>query len=203
MNRKVETGKTELRRRIKAVLTELTATQIRHKSLRISQALFASDWWRAAEWVFCFVSLPGEVDTKSILRRAWADGKQVGIPRLEGEALVFHSYAYSSAGKALEVNHYGIAEPYSSWPVLAPETAPPGGLLVVCPGLAFDRRMSRLGRGGGYYDRLLGGLRARPGARFSALGVCFSEQLVDSLPAASHDQRLDALVCEEKIITPT
>jgi 5-formyltetrahydrofolate cyclo-ligase len=200
MNEVIRAQKAELRRRVRAVLAGLTASQIRRKSLSTAETLFASPWWAASSWIFCFMTLPGEVDTLSILERAWAEGRQVGIPRIRGGEILFHLYA-PDAG-LLAVNRYGIQEPLSEWPLLAPEDAPPGGLLVVCPGLAFDRRLHRLGRGGGYYDRFLGNLRARPAARFAALGVCFREQLLDSLPVEARDQRLDALVCENGIITP-
>jgi 5-formyltetrahydrofolate cyclo-ligase len=193
-----EARKVELRRRIKAVLAGLSTAGIKRKSLSVGETLFASSWWFDASWVFCFVPLPGEVDTRSILERAWAEGKQVGIPRIRGGEIVFHSFEPDA--EPLVVNRYGIGEPAHGWPVLAPEDAPPGGLLVVCPGLAFDRQMNRLGRGGGYYDRFLGDLRERLEPGFAALGVCFSEQLVDHLPAAGHDQRLDALVCENTVI---
>jgi len=198
LNRDVEAKKREVRRRIRTLLEELPAARIRSGSLAVSAALFASAFWREAAWVFCFMTVPGEVDTQGILKRAWAEGKQAGIPRIRAAEILFHAYAPQSG--PLISNRYGIAEPPPSWPLLTPEQAPPGGLLVVCPGLAFDRQGRRLGRGGGYYDRFLESLRARPGLSFTALGVCLREQLLDSLPAADHDQRLDALVCENRVI---
>jgi 5-formyltetrahydrofolate cyclo-ligase len=198
MSNEVEASKRKLRRRIRTLLTALPDARIRSGSLAVSEALFASAFWREAAWVFCFMSLPGEVYTQDILNRAWTEGKQVGIPRIREGEILFHAYTQQS--EPLVISRYGIAEPHPSWPLLVPEQAPPGGLLVVCPGLAFDRQGRRLGRGGGYYDRFLESLRSRPELRFTALGVCLSEQLLDSLPVAAHDQRLDALACEKRVI---
>ena len=60
------------------------------------------------------------------------------------------------------------------------------------PGLAFDRTGNRLGRGGSYYDRLLG--CARAAGPVTAVGVCFEWQLQENVPIATHDQQLDLVV---------
>jgi 5-formyltetrahydrofolate cyclo-ligase len=62
--------------------------------------------------------------------------------------------------------------------------------LAIVPGIAFDRRGHRMGRGGGFYDRLLPNLRA-----FN-IGVCFSFQMFDTIPSAAHDIAMDRVVTE-------
>ena len=62
--------------------------------------------------------------------------------------------------------------------------------LAVIPGVAFDRAGNRLGRGKGYYDRLLPRL-----ADTYKIGLCYPFQLADSLPAEAHDVRMDEVVC--------
>lgn len=64
--------------------------------------------------------------------------------------------------------------------------------LVLVPGLAFSRHGHRLGRGGGFYDRLLAG-RARDAAK---MGVAFALQLRDDIPHAEHDVILDAVITD-------
>jgi 5-formyltetrahydrofolate cyclo-ligase len=64
--------------------------------------------------------------------------------------------------------------------------------LVLVPGLAFSKDRRRLGRGGGFFDRMLGGR----GANAFKLGVCFSFQIVDSIPTDTHDVAMDAVVTE-------
>ncbi|HJT81431.1 MAG TPA: 5-formyltetrahydrofolate cyclo-ligase [Chthoniobacterales bacterium] len=69
--------------------------------------------------------------------------------------------------------------------------------LVLVPGVAFSRDRHRLGRGGGFFDRLLGGR----GANAFKLGICFSFQIVDKIPNEPHDVILDAVVTESETIT--
>jgi len=64
--------------------------------------------------------------------------------------------------------------------------------LILVPGLAFSKGRQRLGRGGGFFDRLLGG---RASQAFK-LGICFSFQVVDTMPSESHDAIMDAVVTE-------
>jgi 5-formyltetrahydrofolate cyclo-ligase len=68
--------------------------------------------------------------------------------------------------------------------------------LILVPGLAFSRDRHRLGRGGGFFDRLLGG---RASQAFK-LGICFSFQIVDVLPNEAHDVVLDAVVTETEML---
>ena len=68
--------------------------------------------------------------------------------------------------------------------------------LVLVPGLAFSKDRHRLGRGGGFFDRLLGGR----GANAFKLGVCFSFQIVDEIPNEPHDVIMDAVVTESATI---
>jgi 5-formyltetrahydrofolate cyclo-ligase len=65
--------------------------------------------------------------------------------------------------------------------------------LIVVPDLAFSRDGHRLGRGGGFFDRLLAG----PGAAAYKLGVCFDFQLLESIPIEPHDIVMDTVVTEE------
>ena len=68
--------------------------------------------------------------------------------------------------------------------------------MVVAPGLAFDRKGNRLGRGGAYYDRFLSSAQLKA----TVCSLAFSEQIVDVVPVEEHDQRVDFIVTEEGII---
>ncbi|MCA9516375.1 MAG: hypothetical protein KC635_15645 [Myxococcales bacterium] len=63
---------------------------------------------------------------------------------------------------------------------------------LVVPGLAFDAAGGRLGQGGGFYDRLLGGLATRP----RLVGLAFAAQVVPSVPREAHDVLMDTVVTE-------
>ena len=68
--------------------------------------------------------------------------------------------------------------------------------LILVPGLAFSKDRHRLGRGGGFFDRLLAG---RAAGAFK-LGICFSFQVVDAIPTEAHDVLLDAIVTNERVL---
>jgi len=70
--------------------------------------------------------------------------------------------------------------------------------IILIPGLAFTRDGSRLGRGGGYYDRLL----ANPTCRAQRIAIALGLQIVDSIPVESHDQRIHQIITESGLIHP-
>ena len=69
--------------------------------------------------------------------------------------------------------------------------------LILVPGLAFSKDRHRLGRGGGFFDRLLAG----PAANAFKLGVCFSFQILDAVPLETHDVVMDAIVTDQRALT--
>ncbi len=152
---------------------------------RIAARLFASDAWRSAETVFCYVSVGWEIATGPILAAALAEGRRLCVPRcLPGG--VMHACAVSSPGE-LRPGALGIPEPGEDCPVVPPEEI---GLAVV-PGLAFDRSGYRLGRGGGYYDRYL------PLLRCPRVGLCQARFLLPALPRGPYDVPVDRIITEE------
>lgn len=129
-----------------------------------------------------YAALPGEVDLMPAVRarpeRRWV------FPRVVGETLVFHHV--SRPEDDLVAGAFGVAEPLVSLPLV-----PIGEIdAFLCPGLAFGRDGARLGRGRGFYDRLLA--CARPGA--IKLGIAFAHQLHDTIPCDPHDVRMDGVI---------
>jgi len=186
------------------------------KSSAIVRAIEASSAWSRAEVVLAFLPLPGEADLRSLIADSLAAGKTVGLPRIDGEDIVFHAVTGAGPATGLVRHAYGMLEPQREAPMLKQEGLAGRKVLVLVPGLAFDRRGGRVGRGKGFYDRFLGALRsARLGRRgespppslredpedsgcgFIALGVGFSCQLVDEVPTGAEDFRLDGVVTEE------
>ncbi len=71
--------------------------------------------------------------------------------------------------------------------------------IILVPGLAFTRDGARLGRGGGYYDRLL----ANPACRAQRIAIAFDLQIIDHIPVEAHDQRVHQIITESGLITPS
>ncbi len=122
--------------------------------------------------------LPGEVDLSSVIRRQpairWL------YPRVRGETLTFHP------GDDLTPGAFGIPEPSDDSPAVPLHEID----AILCPGLAFDHHGGRLGRGRGFYDRLLA--QARPDT--VKLGICFPAQLVSDTFSEAHDIRMDGVL---------
>jgi len=89
-----------------------------------------------------------------------------------------------------------MAEPFPDRPTVDPACFRREEILVITPGLAFDRRRFRLGRGGGFYDTYLGRF---PGG-LTLVAPAFSCQIVKQVPAEAHDRPLDRVVFPGGII---
>lgn len=150
-------------------------------SRKIRAALEMWRPWREAAAVCLYHPLPDEPD----ILDPWPREKSLMFPRVEGTYL---SMRRVDAAGDLAAGAFGILEP--------PAVAPAGTKadIIFVPGLAFDRTGSRLGRGNGFYDRLLS---SQPGYR---VGVCFGAQLVAQVPAEQHDERMDALVTPAGVV---
>lgn len=189
--------KTALRRHIKALLQQLAPETLREKSERVAQRLMSSSAWRSADAILGFCSLPDEVDTTALLIAALQAGKTVAIPRIAADDLAFHLLPEINAPYI--VNPFGIREPAPDWPIFRFDAHIDQCLLVVTPGLAFDRRCYRLGRGKGFYDRFFSQIRANRTLQAVTAGICFAEQLVERVPVSAHDLPVDMVVSEHEI----
>jgi 5-formyltetrahydrofolate cyclo-ligase len=189
--------KAELRKSIRCLLDDLEESEVAARSLLVQERLFASAWWRRARWLFVYIPMAEEVDTTPIVTRAYREGRLVAIPRIEGEEITF--YRYQGRTRELIPNQFGILEPDPQWLPVDPRRLGEGPLLILAPGLAFDRALRRIGRGKGYYDRFL--QRARRGPQeCQAVGLTLAEQVVAEVPVGPLDQRLDGLISDREII---
>ena len=146
---------------------------------------------RAGKTAALYCALAGEVPTERIRRAYLAAGARLYYPRVTGKGtLAFYPHR---EGDGWETGPYGIPEP-SIPPGVDPRLS--GWDIVVVPGLAFDRRGNRLGRGFGYYDRFLGGLPEV----VPRVGLAWAGQLVPGVPVDAWDVPVHALVTEEGVI---
>jgi 5-formyltetrahydrofolate cyclo-ligase len=123
--------------------------------------------------------LRDELDVRLIMERAISDQKDVALPRFLPETNAYG--AFFVRDEPLAPGPFNVLEPSMGNP------APVNQLdLIVVPGLAFDARGRRLGRGKGFYDRLLS--TAAAGVK---CGICFDEQMLGDIPVESHDIHLD------------
>ncbi len=145
------------------------------------------DLFRRASSILLFAPLPGEPDTLPLMEAL--PGRNFLFPKVEAEGLGVYLQTPDSSWMT---GPYGLWEPDPrTWERTNPDTIE----IALIPGLAFDASGGRLGRGKGYYDRLLG----KPGFHGLKVGVCMEWQLVELVPCASHDIRMDLVVAGRKI----
>ncbi len=132
--------------------------------------------WKEAQTVLLYHALPDEPDLQSLLDEGLLQGKQLLLPVVVGDDLVLKHFKGSDS---LREGAFHILEPVGEdFPLEQYHQID----LALIPGMAFDRAGHRLGRGKGYYDRLLPRI---PQAH--TLGICFPFQFLDAIPSESHD----------------
>ena len=143
--------------------------------------------WARASSVLLFAPLPDELDVWPLAELALMAGKTVALPAFDPGTNGYVARQIVDLSRDVVAGKFGVREPAESCvEVLLNQLD-----LVLVPGIAFDARGGRLGRGKGFYDRLLAGVRG------TKCGVAFDEQLVDAVPVGPHDIRLNC------ILTPT
>lgn len=131
--------------------------------------------------VALFAPMHGEVDLLALVsdpKRDWV------FPKVTGDLLTFHHVR--NLNQDLFRGAYGILEPTISQPLVFTDEID----LFLCPGLGFDTRGGRIGRGKGFYDKVLA--EARGDA--IRLGICFAHQLVNEVVMDNHDIRMDGVI---------
>jgi 5-formyltetrahydrofolate cyclo-ligase len=131
--------------------------------------------------------MPGELDVWPLLLEALADGKTVALPRYDPPTQSYIACRIRNPAEDVAAGYWGIREPNAR---CAAECVDQSDLILV-PGVAFDLQGRRLGRGKGFYDRLLATVRG------TTCGIAFDEQIVPDIPVEPHDTRLNCL------LTPT
>ncbi len=154
----------------------------------VLERLFSLEEFREAKKVFLYVSKADEVDTVPLIRTCLEEGKEVFAPFVRGSDMDF---ARVSSVQELVKGRFGILEPKNKEPV-PPETAD----IVVVPGVVFDEKGHRIGRGKGYYDRYL----KRVPREVPRVALAFDFQVLPEIPSAPSDEKVDIIVTEKRII---
>ena len=187
MSAPLDSAKAGLRQQIRARLAALTPPQRAAASLQICSHLRQQAIWQTANSILFFSPLPDEPDIWPLLEAAHALGKTVALPRFAADTKAYTAACLLDLRSDFPIGRFGIREPAATCAEFLLNRLD----LVLVPGVAFDARGGRLGRGRGFYDRLLAAVRG------TKCGVAFDEQLVEAIPVGPLDVRLNC------IITPT
>ena len=165
-----------LDRRVRALASE-----------KICRAIERDVAWRAARLVAAFLPIVGEPQIAPLL--ASANAPAICIPRVRDESC---DLVRLPCGESAAQTDWRLAGPeFDALPAVDLAHLD----LILVPGLAFTQDGLRLGRGRGYYDRLLAGCRPRT----RRIGVCFATQIVGAMPAEAHDQRVERVITESSL----
>ena len=184
----MDSAKAALRRVMKARIAALDAAYDKAAGEGIVRRLTAHPAWAAADSVCCYVGRRGEIDTRPLLRAALEAGKTLAVPLCMGPGMM-QARAVRSLEELAPAGPYGIPEP----PAGAPEVPPQRLALCVLPCLAAAPDGTRLGYGGGYYDRYLEYYQG------PAILVCPDRLLQPRVPVDLHDRRVPIVATETQI----
>lgn len=185
--------KLELRETMRAMLATLPVPQVRANSAAIWERLSVLPEFVAASWLLVYVSKGHEVDTHGLIQQLLAMGRRVCVPKFDEAGHRYVASELRDFDSELQAGKLTILEP-------RPDAVRIVGVdkldALLVPGLAFDEKGNRLGRGMGYFDRIL----AETGGR--KIGLAYDFQILKEIPVNAHDVRMDLVVTENRMIKP-
>src|SRR5947207_13339344 len=184
-------NKSLLRRQLREKLAAMPEEVRHHKSVQACTFIAGSAEFAAARVIMLYLSTPTEVDTSPLALKAWQAGKTVVVPKVSWDQRRMLPVEISSLADHVTTSGPGVREPAGGKPV-------PVDFIdfVVVPGLGFDSKGYRIGRGMGFYDRFL----AQAEFIGTSCGLAFDDQIVPSdLPVLEHDIPLSMLVSDRGI----
>ena len=177
------------------VLTRRDALEGRTaRDVRIHAQLLVTPEWMAARTISTYVGVKSEVGTLPLIAAAFAAGKGVAVPVVEGAGLTL--YRIESLDD-LAPAPFGLLEPRRELRRKARRLVASTIKLFLVPGVAFDSKCGRLGYGKGYYDGLLGRIKAH----IPTVGLAYDIQMAPSVPMSPTDVRLGAVLTESSHYT--
>lgn len=176
--------KERIRHRIRAYKALLSDSRKKSAAEAVFERLERLAAFMMSDNILMYHSLPDELPTHSFLDK-WASKKRFFLPRVNGLNLEILPYDKTK----LHLGAFHIEEP---------DGEDNGNIenieLIIVPAVAYDRSGNRVGRGKGYYDRLMESTKA------TKVGVAYDFQIVDDIDAEPHDVKVDILITESKTI---
>ena len=180
-------AKSQLRKQIAAIRKSLSEETVSLNSRHIVERILKLEPFQKAETIALYMAFGGEVELSPLFSICWELYKRTCIPVFNEQTKIYEM-AEITAETKFKTGNYDIKEPENAHRI------PMNAIdLMLVPGVAFSTDGKRIGRGGGYYDRLLKGYQG------TAVGVAFDEQIVAEIPCEAHDLPVDYIVTPSKI----
>lgn len=174
----MQAKKKQLRKLVKVRIKALSAAEKENRATALLRAVWNHPLFASAQHVMLFWPLPDEINTIPLIDHAHAVGKNVYLPVVVGDDLVVKPYNPTT----MQPGAFEILEPQGN-PV-----SPALLDVIIVPGVAFDASCNRMGRGKGFYDRLLANISV------PTIGVCYAEQYYLNIPTEQHDVPLHHVI---------
>ena len=180
--------KAELRQQIRAALEKISPAVRAVESAELCARLKVQ--MSGAHTILFFAPLPDEPDVWPLLEESLAGGKIAALPFYDRDKNVYSARRIKNPADEMVAGKFGVREPASSCPEISRERFD----LILVPGMAFDLDGHRLGRGRGFYDRIL--------AEMSGIkcGVAYDFQLLEKIPAEPHDAVVDFILTPSRCV---
>lgn len=178
--------KKQLRREIRELKKRILPAIYLQSSREIMSKIEQLTCFEKAENIIAYWALEDEVGTRDFIEK-WYKRKNIYLPRVVGNDLEFSLYEGKS--KMITEPLFGIDEPNGK--ALSDLSRID---VIIVPGMAFDYFGNRMGRGKGFYDRILNLIQGEK------IGICFAFQLLDEIPTESHDIAMNMVITEEEVL---
>jgi len=176
--------KAQIRSKILLRLKRQKEAERNRKSRLIKARLLRNKVFKQAKIVMFYIAFGGEVNTEEMIREAKKIGKLICVPICRKNKETMQPAIFEEHAK-LKKGPYGVLEPVSE-ALVKPEDLD----LIIVPGLAFDKKGNRLGRGKGCYDRFLSKLSENT----PSIGLAFDFQILPLIPTTSYDISVDKII---------
>jgi 5-formyltetrahydrofolate cyclo-ligase len=180
--------KTELRAKIRAALGKISPAVRAVESIDLCARLKMQ--MQSARVVLFFAPMPDELDLWPVLELSLALGTTCALPFFDAEKKTYGARLLKNLAADIVIGNFGVREPAESCAEISLDKFD----LVVVPGIAFDLQGNRLGRGRGFYDRLL---EKASGVK---CGVGYGFQLLEKIPNEPHDAKVDFIFTPERCL---
>jgi 5-formyltetrahydrofolate cyclo-ligase len=179
------------RREARLAMEGLSLGQAAEDSQAVCRLILESTAWQEAGQAMLYMPISGEIDVKALIENGLETGKTIALPRFSVEKNGYGACAIANLGD-LVPGKFGIPEPSPGSQKMDTKQLD----LAIVGGVAFDGLGGRLGRGGGFFDRLLADIPAK------ICGVCFDQQVYPDVPLERHDVKMDIIATPSGWLIP-
>ena len=178
-------------REARLAMEGLSLGQAAEDSQAVCRLILESTAWQEAGQAMLYMPISGEIDVKALIENGLETGKTIALPRFSVEKNGYGACAIANLGD-LVPGKFGIPEPSPGSQKMDTKQLD----LAIVGGVAFDGLGGRLGRGGGFFDRLLADIPAK------ICGVCFDQQVYPDVPLERHDVKMDIIATPSGWLIP-